>query len=487
VKLPIGAKTVGCKWIFKKKEGIPGVEDARFKARLVAKGYSQREGMDFNEVFSPVVRHSSIRVLLAMVALYDLELEQLDVKTAFLHGELEETIYMHQPDGFIVEGKEDHVCQLRRSLYGLKQSPRQWYKRFDSFMIRHGYTRSSYDSCVYYRQLADGSFVYLLLYVDDMLIAAKSMLEIKRLKSLLGDEFEMKDLGAAKKILGMEIHRDRKAGKLYLSQKKYIEKVLERFGMHNSKPVSTPLGAHFRLSAALAPQSEEEEQFMSRVPYSSAVGSIMYAMVCTRPDISQAVSVVSRYMANPGKVHWQAVKWILRYLRGTTNVGLVYDRGSDINSSVIGYVDSDYAGDLDKRRSLTGFVFTLSGCAISWKATLQSTVALSTTEAEYMAAAEAVKEAIWLRGLVSDLGLQQDDTVVFCDSQSAIHLTKNQMYHERTKHIDVRYHFLREVVTQGDITVKKIATAENPADMLTKPLPILKFKHCLGLIGICSL
>jgi hypothetical protein len=487
VKLPRGAKTVGCKWIFKKKEGIPGVEDARFKARLVAKGYSQREGMDFNEVFSPVVRHSSIRVLLAMVALYDLELEQLDVKTAFLHGELEETIYMHQPEGFIVEGKEDHVCQLRRSLYGLKQSPRQWYKRFDSFMIRHGYTRSSYDSCVYYRQLADGSFVYLLLYVDDMLIAAKSMLEIKRLKSLLGDEFEMKDLGAAKKILGMEIHRDRKAGKLYLSQKKYIEKVLERFGMHNSKPVSTPLGAHFRLSAALAPQSEEEEQFMSRVPYSSAVGSIMYAMVCTRPDISQAVSVVSRYMANPGKVHWQAVKWILRYLRGTTNVGLVYDRGSGINSSVIGYVDSDYAGDLDKRRSLTGFVFTLSGCAISWKATLQSTVALSTTEAEYMAAAEAVKEAIWLRGLVSDLGLQQDDTVVFCDSQSAIHLTKNQMYHERTKHIDVRYHFLREVVTQGDITVKKIATAENPADMLTKPLPILKFKHCLGLIGICSL
>jgi hypothetical protein len=235
--------------------------------------------------------------------------------------------------------------------------------------------------------------------------------------------------------------------------------------MHNSKPVSTPLGAHFKLSAALALQSEEEEQFMSRVPYSSAVGSIMYAMVCTRPDISQAVSVVSRFMANPGKVHWQAVKWILCYLRGTTDVGLVYHRGSGISSSVIGYVHLDYASDLDKRRSLTGFVFTLSGCAISWKATLQSTVALSTTEAENMAVAEAVKEAIWLRGLISDLGLQQDETIVFCDSQSTIHLTKNQMYHERTKHIDVRYHFLREVMTQGDITVKKIATTENPADM----------------------
>jgi hypothetical protein len=189
---------------------------------------------------------------------------------------------------------------------------------------------------VYYRQLLDGSFVYLLLYVDDMLIAAKNMLEIKKLKSLLSDEFEIKDLGAAKKILGMEIHRDRKAGKLYLSQKKYIEKILEHFGMQNSKSVSTPLATHFRLSTALAPQSEEEEQFMSHVPYSSAVGSIMYAMVCTRPDISQAVNVVSRYMANPGKVHWQAVKWTLRYLQGTTDVGLVYDRGSDVNS--------DYAG-----------------------------------------------------------------------------------------------------------------------------------------------
>jgi hypothetical protein len=217
VKLPKGAKTVGCKWIFKKKEGILGVEDARFKAWLVAKGYSQREGMDFNEIFSLVVKHSSIRVLLAMVALFDLELEQLDVKTAFLHGELEETIYMHQPEGFIVEGKEDHFCQLRRSLYGLKQSPRHWYKHFDSFMVGHGYTRSNHDSCVYYMQLSDGSFVYLLLYVDDMLITAKNMLEIKRFKSLLSDGFEMKDLGAAKKILGMEIHKDRKAGKLYLS------------------------------------------------------------------------------------------------------------------------------------------------------------------------------------------------------------------------------------------------------------------------------
>ena len=485
MKLPKGKRAVGCKWVFKKKDGIQGVEDERFKARLVAKGYSQKEGIDYDEVFSPVVKHSSIRVLLALVASHDLELEQLDVKTAFLHGELEETIYMVQPEGFRIEGKEDHVCRLKKSLYGLKQSPRQWYKRFDRFMLSNGYSRSSYDSCVYHRILSDGSFVYLLLYVDDMLIAAGNMSHIQTLKKQLSDEFEMKDLGSAKKILGMEIQRDRGAGKLFLSQKGYIEKVLERFGMQKAKPVTTPLASHFRLSASLSPQTKEEEDQMVQVPYSSAVGSIMYAMVCTRPDISQAVSVVSRYMAHPGKVHWQAVKWILRYLRGTTDVGLVFDRNCGTGTSVIGFVDSDYAGDLDKRKFLTGYVFTLSSSAINWRATLQLTVALSTTEAEYMAAAEAANEALWLKRLVTELGVEQEAaSVLFCDSQSAIHLTKNQMYHERTKHIDVRFHFLRDEVSEGNIVVKKVGTADNPADMLTKPVPTNKFKHCLDLVGI---
>jgi len=212
-----GQKVIGCKWVFKKKDGSSGVDATRYKARLVAKGFSQRGGIDFNKVFSPVVKHSSIRVLLSIVALFDLEVEQLDVKTAFLHGDLEEQIYMKQPEGFVVEGKEDHACLLKKSLYGLKQSPRQWYKRFDSFMIGHNYSRSNYDSCVYHKKLLDGTYVYLVLYVDDMVIASKSIYEINKLKTLLNNEFEMKNLGAAKKILGTEIHRDRSAGKLYLS------------------------------------------------------------------------------------------------------------------------------------------------------------------------------------------------------------------------------------------------------------------------------
>ncbi|KAG8481484.1 hypothetical protein CXB51_026330 [Gossypium anomalum] len=377
VKLPKGKKTVRCKWVFKKKEGTPGVEEPKYKARLVAKGYSQVPRVDFTDVFSPVVKHSSIRALLGIMAMHDLELEQLDVKTAFLHGELEEDIYMQQPEGFTVSEKEDYVCLLKKSLYDLKQSP--------------------------------------------------------------------------------------------------------RFNMRSAKPVSTPLAAHFRLSSALSPQSDDEIEYMSHVPYSSAVGSLMYVMVCSRPDLSYAVSAVSRYMANPGKEHWKAVQWILRYLRGTTDVCLQFGRTED---GVIGYVDADFAGDLDRRRSLTGYVFTIGGCAISWKATLQTTVALSTTEAEYMAITEACKEAIWLKGLFSELNEDLQISTIFCDSQSAIFLTKDQMFHERTKHIDVRYHFVRDIIARGDIVVSKISTHENPADMMTKSLPITKFEHCLDLVGV---
>ena len=478
VQLPHGKRAIGCKWVFAKKEG------SRYKARLVAKGYAQKEGVDYNEVFSPVVKHSSIRILLALVAQFDLELAQLDVKTAFLHGELKEEIYMTQPNGFKVAGKEKLVCKLHKSLYGLKQSPRQWYKRFDKFMSGQKYTRSLYDPCVYFRKLQDGTFIYLLLYVDDMLIASKSKVEIDKLKSQLSCEFEMKDLGEAKKILGMEIERDRSKGKVCLSQKQYMKKVLQRFGIDNkTKPVSTPLASHFKLKSTMSPSTDDERKYMAKVPYASAVGSLMYCMVCTRPDISQALSVVCRYMHNPGKGHWQAVKWILRYILGTVDVGLVFEQDK-MNHCAVGYVDSDYAGDLDKCRSTTAYVFTLASGAVSWKSNLQHTIALSTTEAEYMAVTEGAKEALWLRGLLEDLGVIQDYVDVYCDSQSAIHLAENQVTHNRTKHIHVRFHKIRQLVEDGDIQLLKVGTEDNPADMLTKSVPLSKFKHCLDLIGV---
>lgn len=483
VPLPKGKKSIGCKWVFNQKDDQAAKNGVRFKARLVAKGYAQTEGIDYSEVFSPVVKHSSIRILLALVAQYNLELAQLDVKTAFLHGDLEEEIYMSQPEGFKEAGKEKWVCYLKKSLYGLKQSPRQWYKRFDRFMIDLKYTRCQYDHCVYFKQLADGSFIYLLLYVDDMLIACKSKVEIDRMKAQLSQEFEMKDLGEARRILGMEINRDRVRSTVHLTQKQYLKRVLQRFNMNSkTKPVSTPMAPYFKLSALQSPKSDEERDYMKNVPYASVVGSLMYAMVCTRPDIFQAVSLVSRYMHNPGKTHWHAAKWILRYIQGTVDLGLKFEKSED--SLVTGYVDSDYAGDLDKQRSTTGYVFTMAKGPVSWRSILQSTIALSSTEAEYMAVTEAVKEAIWLQGLVTDLGFKQQQVTIYCDSQSAIHLAKNQVYHSRTKHIDVRFHFIREILDEGDILLQKIGTEDNPADMLTKVITGIKFQHCLELINI---
>ena len=330
---------------------------------------------------------------------------------------------MQQPEGFVVSGAEMQVCRLRKSLYGLKQSPRQWYKKFDSYMLRIGYSRCEFNCCVYMRLCEDGSPIYLMLYADDMLLASKNLHEIARLKALLSREFEMKNLGAAKKILGMEIHRDRGNGRLWLTHMSYLEKIVELFGMGNAKVVSTPLANHFKLSNAQCPKSEEGIAEMKSIPYASAVWSLMYAMVCTRPDIAHAFGLVSRFMSNPGKEYWCAVKWILRYLKGTANVGLLFDKQSSL--SVCGYVDADFAGDIDNRRSTMGYVFTLVGGPVSWKSTLQATVALSTTNAEYMAATEAAKEALRLKGLIKELGILQGGVPLLCDSQSAICFAKN--------------------------------------------------------------
>ncbi|GKE79111.1 retrovirus-related pol polyprotein from transposon TNT 1-94 [Tanacetum coccineum] len=285
--------------------------------------------------------------------------------------------------------------------------------------------------------------MYLLLYVDNMLIACKSKAKIGSTKSLLKKEFDMKELGEANKILGMEIVRDRSRKILRVSKSGYVSKILNNFRIDNGKSVQMPLGGHFKLSLKDFPVREFDVERMSKVPYANAVGTLMYLMMCTRPDIAYVVSVVSRYLANPGKNHWEVVKWILKYLRGIVNVGLVYGTHRGNHVDVTGFVDSDYAKDPDKGRSITGYTFLVQGCVVSWKATLQHVVALLTTEAEYMTLTEAVKEAIWLRGLLEELGVELNTVIVNCDNQGAIHLSRNHVFHERTKHIYVRYHFIR--------------------------------------------
>jgi hypothetical protein len=487
VELPAGRKSVGSKWLFKKKFNAQGKVE-KYKARLVEKGYSQVEGIDFGEIFSPVAKLTSIRFLLSIAAAFDLEVEQMDVKTTFLHGDLEEEIYMKQPEGFVVKGKKELVCKLKKSLYGLKQSPRMWYQKFDTYILGLGFVRSRVDHCVYSKQVGN-HFIYVVLYVDDMLLVGNNMDVIKEVKSQLSSKFDMKDLGAANFILGMEIKRDRANRKLWLNQRKYVEMILQRFNMHGSKPVKVPIPIGVKLSTDQCPKTQEEEEDMSHVPYASAVGSLMYAMVCTRPDIAHAVGVLSRYMSKPGKEHWTTVKRVFRYLRGTTSYGLCYQGrpGLDRVVDIHGFVDADWAGDLDRKRSTSGYVFNLFGGAISWMRKRQAVVALSTTEAEYMAATHASKEAVWLQRLCSGIGLVQQAVRLDCDSQSAIFLAKNPAYHSKTKHIDVQYHFVRDMVEEKKVLLEKVDTLKNVADSLTKSVSTEKFSWCRVTMGIAAL
>lgn len=323
-------------------------------------------------MFAPVVKHVSIRVLLSLVVNQDLELEQMDVKTAFLHGNLEEDLHMCQPEGYEDKTKKDHVCLLKKSLYGLKQSPRQWNRRFDQFIKSRKFVRSEHDQCVYTREGSTTDSVYLLLYVDDILIASKSMSEIKKLKSELSYEFEMKDLGAARRILGMDIFRDRENGVIRLSQTEYLKKVVSNFRMAEEKVSMTPIGAHFKLAAV-----KERDEFLNteKFPYCSAVGSMMYAMVGSRPDLAYGIGLVSRYMSKPGEIHWEAIKWLLKYINGTVNLQAHSTKSKEFK--IQGFSNSDYAGDLDKKRSTSGYVFTVGDNVVSWKSQLQQVVALS--------------------------------------------------------------------------------------------------------------
>ncbi|GJT61411.1 retrovirus-related pol polyprotein from transposon TNT 1-94 [Tanacetum coccineum] len=326
---------------------------------------------------------TTIRLVLSIVALKNLHLEQLDVKTSFLHGDLEEDIYMAQPEGFQSAEKEENLmCKLKKIMYGLKQAPRQWYLKFDRFMQRAGYKRCAMDHCCYLKKVGS-SYIILLLYVDDMLVAGSDMAEIKKLKRQLSQEFEMVDLGSTKQILSMSIIRDKTKGTLRLSQEKYIGKVLEKFDMKDAEAM---------------------------------------------PDIAHVVGVVSRFMFKPGREHWEAVKWLLRYLKGTLKATLCFRRKEVV---LEGFFDSDYGGCLD-----------------------------SDKKAEYMAIAKTGKKL------------------------SDIHLAKNPVFHGRTKHIKIRYHYIRELVSEGTLYLKKILRTKNPADMLTKVVTREKLKLCTASTGL---
>lgn len=480
--LPQDRTSVGCKWVFCTKKDANG-EIVRYKARLVAKGYSQVEGMDFHETFAPVAKFSTIRCILALGAAMDLEMHQMDVKTAFLKPFLKEEIYMDQPEGFVQEGHEELKCRLRKTIYGLKQSGREWYLDIHGFFTCEGFKRSNADHSLYIKQ-SNMYLLIVLIYVDDLIILASDKDKMLELKSKLHEEFDIKDLGEVHFFLGVHIERDRATCTIILDQHKYIEEVLERFGMADCKPIGTPLDAKTQLVKL---KEEEYEQYlheMHGIPYKEAVGSLMYAMVATRADLAFAVSIVSQFMSKSGPLHWAAIKRILRYLKGTLDMKLCLG-GKDI--SLKGYCDADWGGDLETRRSTTGYVFFIGKGAISWNSKRQPTVALSTTEAEYMATTQAAKEAIWLRQLMTDIGCVQEKTMtIMSDNQGSIALAKNPKHHSRTKHIDVQHHFIREKVDMEEIELRYCPTEDMVADVLTKALAKDRHERLRRQMGIVS-
>lgn len=394
---------------------------------------------------------------------------------------------MDQPQGFAQEGKEHLVCKLKKALYGLKQSPRAWYQRIDAFFTKEGFSRSQADHSLYVKQTSD-HLIIVIIYVDDLIILASKMSVLEWLKSKLAHEFEMSDLGELHYCLGVEFKRNRARRTITMSQRKYIEEVLKRFNMDDCKPIGTPLDVNSKLLKLTEEEFEEVHMEMQGIPYNPAVGSLMFAMVATRVDLAFSMSVVSQFMSKPGPSHWKAVKRIMRYLKGTLDLELCLG-GNGI--TLRGYCDADWGGDVNERRSTTGYVFFVGDGAISWNCKRQPTIALSTTEAEYMATSHCTKEAIWLRKLLADVGFTQEGaTSIMCDNQGCIALAKNPTNHSRTKHIDIQHHFIRERVESGEIGLTYCPTQDMVADVLTKALAKDRHERLrsnMGLLGIDGL
>ena len=479
VTLPPGRTTIKNRWLFKIKIGCDGIPE-RYKARLVAKGYTQQYGIDYQETYAPVVKSASLRLILAITAALDLEITQLDIKTAFLHGDLEEEIFMEQPEGFVDEKQKNKVCRLVKSLYGLKQAPRAWNSKFNDFLVRFGLERSAADPCIYYRH-KDKTITVVAIHVDDGLVCSNKTEELSAILQHLDNVFEIRSF-PANRYLGLDISRNRAQKEVWISQSHFITKLLEKSGMSSCKPKSVPADPNARLESKNVPKQIEEKE--TDMKYREIVGALMHLTVNTRPEIAFAVNQAAKFCQHPEPAHWNAVKRILAYLAGTVNFGICF-RKSKVDT-ITGYTDADYAGDVQSRRSTTGFVFILHGGPVSWASKRQTCTSLSTTESEYVAACETSKEAVWLQQLVSEISNKKKEVPIplFCDNQSAIRLVRNPEFHQRTKHIDVKYHFIRDQQEGGKIDLQYIPSDDQLADVFTKPLAAPRFKILRDKIGV---
>lgn len=472
--LPSGHKTIDVKWVYKTKLKENGDVD-KYKARLVAKGYKQEYGIDYNEFFAPVARHDTIRLVTAFAAQNSRPIYQLDVKSAFLHGNLDEQVFVKQPPGYVKNGSENKVYRLKKALYGLKQAPRAWYSRIEAYFLKAGFHKCPYEHTLFVKLGDKGKLLIVCLYVDDLIFTGNDDVMFQEFKQSMMAEFEMTDLGMLHYFLGIEVVQSDKG--IFISQKKYVQDILDRFEMKYCNPASTPTEFGLKFN------KDRNGRKVDNTLYKQIVGSLMY-LTTTRPDIMYSVSLISRYMENPTEMHLLAAKRILRYLQGTRDLGLFYQKGE---KGLFGFTDSDYAGDQDDRRSTSGYVFMLGTAAVSWSSKKQPIVTLSTTEAEFIAATACACQAIWLRRILEELQVKQvTATIIFCDNNSAIKLSKNPVLHGRSKHIDVKYYFLRDLSQDGTIELVYCRTEDQVADIQTKPLKVATFVKLRSLLGMCS-
>ena len=468
--LPKGRKGISSRWLFVIKRDERGIL-LRYKARLVARGFTQRVGIDYDRTFAPVMKQSLLRAVLAEACNYNWEIEQVDIKTAFLYGELDETIYLKLPDGTL--------HQLQRAIYGLKQAGRQWYSRFNTSLERFGLKRLNGDPCCYHMLNGQDTLI-VMIHVDDAIITGSNPATIAAFKKALKDEYRLTDLGPIKHCLGWEITRDRKKRTLTIGQRQYIEELLLTYDVDKGKMKSAPASC----TLTLRPLKKD----MPRIdrPYLELLGAVLYIANSTRPDLSYAVSELSRYSSHPGRDHWDELKRILYYLNETKDHGLVY-RGTK-SPKITGFVDASYARCPVTRKSRHGAVLLHSGGAIDWRSKMQTVVAMSSMEAEYIGLCEAVKMSVWLHSCMNELQLsRQPKIVIGMDNQSAIIFAEEQIVQDRSKHIDIKFHYTREQINNGLIGLEYVPTEKLPADMLTKPLPktpMRIFRKDLGIYPI---
>ncbi|CAJ2666495.1 unnamed protein product [Trifolium pratense] len=459
VSLPNGKKPVGCKWVYTVKYKADGSIE-RYKARLVAKGFTQTYGIDYSETFAPVAKMNTVRVILSLAANYNWNLQQFDVKNAFLHGELEEEIYMDVPPGYREDIAANTVCKLKKALYGLKQSPRAWFGRFTKVMVGLGFKQSQGDHTLFVKHSKSGGVTVLLVYVDDIIVTGDNEEEQQMLSQHLAKEFEIKTLGKLKYFLGIEVAHSKKG--IFISQQKYITDLLQETGKTACKPACTPIDPNIKLGNA------EEDVAVNKERYQRLVGKLIY-LSHTRPDVAFAVSLVSQFMHQPKEIHLQAALRIVQYLKGTPGRGILFERNGSVGLEA--YTDADYVGSIVDRRSTTGYCTFLGGNLVTWKSKKQSVVSRSSAEAEFRAMAQGICELLWLKSILEDLRIKSDEPMkLYCDNKSAISIAHNPVQHDRTKHIEVDRHFIKEKLDSGLICTPYVSSKGNLADLLTKGL-----------------